>query len=351
NQSGAGGMAGGGGGGLYNTGSATITSSTISNNLSGDGGSCGAGCFGGPGAGIATSGMTSVLTLINVTISRNRTGLRSTGGSGGGVASLTSGTLAIVNSTISNNQTAASSDGGSGGNGAGLFNSGGTVTLRNTIIAGNLPSAGGLGPDLFGSYNSQDFNLIGDPSNALIGGSTPHNNINQNARLAALANYGGPTETHALLPGSPAIDAGANCVTDVAHCGDSNIPQITSDQRGFARQAGSTVDIGSFESRGFAIAPTSGNLQSTVGNTAFAAPLVVTVSSAFSEPVVGGQVTFTAPGSGASATFPGVVTTINTSINGSGQASTSATANAIGGGPYIVSATGAGITTAANFNL
>src|SRR5262249_11765223 len=125
-----------------------------------------------------------------------------------------------------------------------------------------------------------------------------------NALLAPLGSYGGLTQTFALLPGSRAIDAGNNCVTDSTHCSDSSSPQLTEDQRGFGRQVG-TVDIGAFESRGFTIATTSGNLQSATINTAFFSPLVVTVSSGFSEPVGGGQVTFTAPGAGPSASFTG----------------------------------------------
>jgi hypothetical protein len=105
------------------------------------------------------------------------------------------------------------------------------------------------------------------------------------------------------------------------------------------------------ESRGFTITATSGTPQSALFNTAFGSPLLATVSSAFGEPVNGGQVTFTAPAGGASATFTGGVTTINVATNASGQASASATANAIAGGPYNVSATGNGVSGTANFSL
>jgi len=50
--------------------------------------------------------------------------------------------------------------------------------------------------------------------------------------LGPLQNNGGPTKTMALLAGSTALDAGDDCVTDVAHCGDANTPQLTTDQRG-----------------------------------------------------------------------------------------------------------------------
>ena len=109
-----------------------------------------------------------------------------------------------------------------------------------------------IGPDVRNAFVSQGNNLIG----ASDGSTGFTNGVNNdkvgtvasplNALLAPLGNYGGPTQTFALLPGSPAINAANNCVTDVAHCGDANIPQLTSDQRGFGRQVNGTVDIGSF---------------------------------------------------------------------------------------------------------
>ena len=76
---------------------------------------------------------------------------------------------------------------------------------------------------------------------------------------------------------------------------------MTTDQRGIARPQGNAPDIGAFESRGFVLSIVSGNDQSTLAGSAFAAPLVVAVVSPFGEPVAGGQVTFTAPATGASA--------------------------------------------------
>jgi hypothetical protein len=217
----------------------------------------------------------------------------------------------------------------------------------------NTPGAAVM---LKGTFNSQGNNFIGkrDGSAGLTNGvnndqvgtiATP-----LNALLAVLGNYGGPTKTHALLPGSTAIDTGNNCVTDVAHCGDASIPQLTTDQRGFGRQVNGTVDIGAFESRGFAIAATSGTPQTTIVNSAFGSPLEATVSSAFGEPVSGGQITFTAPGAGASATFMGGVTTVNVALNSSGQGTAPATANATVG-PYNVTATGSGVAGSAAFSL
>jgi len=161
----------------------------------------------------------------------------------------------LSNSTISHN---------SASNGGGISN-GSTVRLRNTIVAKN---SGSSGSDLLGGYTSQGHNLIGigDGSTGLTNGvngdqvGTTGSPINP--MLGSLDNNGGPTLTRALVIGSPAIDAGDNCVAQVTHCGDPNIPQLLTDQRGtgFGRAVDSngdgiaTVDIGAYEG---AIQPTS----------------------------------------------------------------------------------------------
>jgi len=272
----------GNGGGIFNNGAGTVNvgSSTLTNNS-----------VPGGGGGVANQS-TAPINIFNSTLNGNSGSV-----GGGGVNNQSTGTVTITNCTLSNN---------SGGTGGGVRNSStGPIKLRNTIVALNTS---GTGPDLSGTFTSNGNNLIGKND-----GSTGFTNgVNNdkvgsiasplNALLAALGNYGGPTQTQALLPGSPAIDAANNCVTDVTQCGDANIPQLPNDQRGFSRQTGSSVDIGAFESRGFNISATSGTPQSAVFNTAFGAPLVATASSVFGEPIVGGQVTFTAPGSGPSAT-------------------------------------------------
>jgi PKD domain len=93
------------------------------------------------------------------------------------------------------------------------------------------------------------------------------------------------------------------------------------------------------------IAATSGGSQSAQVNTAFAAPLVVTVKDAGGNPVSGATVTFTGPASGAG------VATVTAVTNASGVAPASVTANGTSGGPYNVSATVAGVATPANFSL
>lgn len=211
-------------------------------------------------------------------------------------------TLALRNCTFSGNAPALESS-----------NAG---TYRNTIFNGPSPQISGAGATSLGNNISSD-----GSGNLSAAGDLP----NTNPLLSALGSYGGTTPTHALLPGSPAINAGTA----------TGAPGT--DQRGIARVG--TVDIGAFESRGFSIVRTSGNAQTAAINTAFAAPLVATVSSSASEPVQGGVVSFTAPGSGASA----ILGSANASIAANGQASTSATANGTAGS-YNVGANATGAT-------
>ena len=115
-----------------------------------------------------------------------------------------------------------------------------SVTLDNTIVAGNFRGApGGAADDIAGTVNAaSSFNLIGTGG---AGGLTNGVNGNQvgvtNLGLGALANNGGPTMTIALLAGSPAIDHGSNTFVVAGE----------TDQRGLARIVNGTVDIGAFE--------------------------------------------------------------------------------------------------------
>jgi hypothetical protein len=208
-----------GGGGVYIVGGTVrLTNSTVSGNSSGFSG------------GIDNSG---TLTLINSTISGN-----SAGTLGGGISNYSGVTLTLTNSTVSGNS--------SGFSGGGIV-AGGTETLSNTIVAGNFrgttPNDIGLG-----TIETANNNLIGDA--ATSGGIA--NGVNGNKVGFAvsavlditLANNGGQTLTHALVPGSPAIDAGSNALAVDA----ANQP-LTTDQRGtgFPRIIGGTVDIGAYE--------------------------------------------------------------------------------------------------------
>ncbi len=155
----------------------------------------------------------------------------------------------LWNVTVANNSTllnlAAHTLGGSGGgiNNVSATGSSSTLALYNTLVANNQA---GIAPDFAGIVNFSDHNLIG-----IQDGSTGFHQANSgdlvgsvtnplDPRLGPLQNNGGPTQTMALLPGSPAINAG-----------DNNIQLFTGsdDQRGngFARVAKGTIDIGAFE--------------------------------------------------------------------------------------------------------
>ncbi len=141
----------------------------------------------------------------------------------------TLGNLNLNNVTIANNQP------------FGVNNGGGTINVRNTIIAGNRQ-------DIAGAFVSNGNNLIGSTTGG-SGFTQPTDKTNVAANLAPLANNGGQTNTHLPNTGSPAIDAGNNCVVNLS-CGANNPPvALTTDQRGspFARQSRGTVDIGAVE--------------------------------------------------------------------------------------------------------
>ncbi|HEX9003001.1 MAG TPA: choice-of-anchor Q domain-containing protein, partial [Blastocatellia bacterium] len=322
-------------GGIENNGTLTINNCAIRNNKSGQSG------------GIQNNG---TLVMNNCTVHGNMST-----GFGGGIASFGSFTTTLNNCTISGNTATADAAGlatggtwfltnctvvnntaGSVGGGIEIYSA--NVTLKNTIVANNTSSSIPATGNLDGSVNlnsASSFNLIGT-GNTL--GLT--NGVNGNITgvttplLGTFATYGGTTQTIPLLPGSPAINAGTA----------SGAP--TTDQRGKARFG--TTDIGAFESQGFTLTVGNGDNQSAAVNTAFAAPLVVNVdaiNSTDSEPVNGGRVTFTVPGSGASCSLATNPATIS---SGSASAGT-ATANGIAGGPYMVTATtGAGTL---DFNL
>jgi hypothetical protein len=309
------------GGGIKNSGTLTLTNCTISGNTSESA----------SGGGIANSG---TLTLTNCTIASNT--LIGSGGGGGGISNSGTGTLTLSNCTIASNTTAGYqlnggdienagklsptnctiSGNSADGNGGGIDNANGSLTARNTIIAGNYRFIYSSGPDLNGVLTSLGHNLIGDDSGA--SGFMASDLRNVSPLLAPLGSYGGPTKTQALLPGSPAIDAGDDAVTTGTNA-------LTTDQRGYARKSGSHVDIGAYESRGgYSLSISRGNSQvGPLGHT-FAQPLQVKLSNSFGEPVAGVVVTFAASTSGASATFG----TNPVSIGSARKASTTITATA-----------------------
>jgi hypothetical protein len=174
-------------------------------------------------------------------------------GSAGGVGTSANTNLALNGSTVSGN--VADTDGVDGGNAGGLFASGtetpsasSTITFANTIVAGNTDTTGDqedVSCSNFppGDFISLGFNLIGTATTncALFElGSTDLANVG--ALLGPLASNSGPTQTHALLAGSPAIDAG-----NPAPPGSGANACPATDQRGNARPQGARCDIGAFE--------------------------------------------------------------------------------------------------------
>ncbi|MEM9352151.1 MAG: choice-of-anchor Q domain-containing protein [Planctomycetota bacterium] len=187
---------GGGGGIQVYSGKAEIINSTVSGNTSDSG------IIGG-GGGILLYGFApgSSLLISGSTISGNTlTPSNSSSPSYGGGISALAGTLVVRNSTIVGNSSLAES--GSLAYGGGIF---GTVALENSIVTGN--SAADNGSDIYGrgvAFHSLIQDTAGWSFNDLGGNIT-----GQDPKLGPLADNGGPTLTHALLPGSPALDAGA----------------------------------------------------------------------------------------------------------------------------------------------
>jgi hypothetical protein len=146
----------------------------------------------------------------------------------------------VVNSTIAYNWD--------DGYGPGIYDNTGSVTLDNTIVDSNTVGTG-IGAtelDLGGvtGFGSSQYNLVGtDGTSSLPGGEGNQVGVT-NPGLGGLANNGGPTQTIALLAGSPAIDAGSNALAV-----DQNGNPLLTDQRGtgYARIVNGTVDIGAFE--------------------------------------------------------------------------------------------------------
>jgi YD repeat-containing protein len=306
---------------------ATVTNSTISGNSADSN-----------GGGIYNNGY---LTVLNCLVNQNHAvigaGIRNNDGNGD--------TLAITNSTLYGNVATGAGGGIDGdatiidctisGNSASGTNAGGGIhgyngtKLSGTIVAGNTirnsttPSDIASSSLVSGGTNST-YNLIGTGgAGGLANGGTSHNillNSLSTLGLASLGNYGGPTETMALLPGSPAIDAGFG------------FTGITADQRDVSRPQGAAPDIGAFESQGFNVSVLAGNSQSVPFNTPFS-DLAVHVTS--NDPnltnLSGGIITFTAtPGSNGDSAILSAGATPNVgtaTLNSAGNASIAATAN------------------------
>ncbi len=235
------------GGGIHNSNSSTgtlaVTNSTVSGNST---------TLASRGGGISNNG---TLAVTNSTISGNSAVGYSA--SGGGIWNSNAGTLAVTNSTISGNSTGVSEDRSTYGGGLANF---GAATVTSSTIAGNSANGpdglgGGLANDdddgatLTATSSIVADNPVGgnctgafdDGSFNLENGTTcgfANQAVNAEPLLAPLAANGGPTQTQALQPGSPAINhvplANPAC-------------SATNDQRGVNRPQGAGCDIGAFE--------------------------------------------------------------------------------------------------------
>ncbi|BAY60356.1 polymorphic membrane protein [Calothrix brevissima NIES-22] len=275
------------GGGILNSGTLIATNSTISNNTSGSGGgiynfdtltlintTVSNNTASSSGGGILGNGSSGSIALVNTTISGN-----SAGTAGGGIYTTGGGVTNILNNTITNNTVSGSLGGG------GIY---GSVNLKNTIVAGNFNNYNnqGTGKDIQGTVNGNNYNLIGSLAGASGTVGTGTDIVNPNPGLGTLQNNGGLTLTHALLPGSPAINAGNNSLIPVDTQdidGDGNTTEPTPyDQRGLTRVVGGTVDIGAFEVQAATLPSLSiKDISVTEGNTGTTnATFTVTLSAA-----------------------------------------------------------------------
>ena len=219
----------GNGGGVENGGKLTLTHSTVSGNT------------GELGGGLHNVGG---LHMTDATVAGN-TARQSGGGIQNEYASVSQkGVVKLNGVTIAGNTAGAKNESSPGGGGI-ANKKPSTTTIANSIIAGNR-DVGGKAPECRGSLLSVGYNLIQNSDGCKIKGALTGNIIGKDAKLGPLANNGGPTQTMALLPGSPAIDA-ANQTKPGSGKGACEL----TDQRGQPRAvsgAGNPIcDMGAYE--------------------------------------------------------------------------------------------------------
>ena len=152
-----------------------------------------------------------MLTVINSTVSGNT----------GDAQIFNQGSVALINSTVSGNS------------GVGLDNNGPTLTVTNSLVDG----------DCAGDVTSNGYN-IESPGDTCGFDQTGDQPSVPDPMLGPLQDNGGPTETHALLPGSSAINQ-----IPLEDCLDADGAPLTTDQRGKPRPetGGTMCDVGAFE--------------------------------------------------------------------------------------------------------
>lgn len=295
---GAGAVNTGRGGAIYNVGGTmTITNSILTGNSAGNGGAIN-------NAASASPSVPAVLTIIDCSITNN-----SSTSSGAAMQNFSTSTLHLRNSTVANNTSSGTGIAGAfqangtvtitnstfsgnsapGGTGGGVYFNGTSMIMTNTTIVNNSSGVGGGGlhrtgtnptanvrnsiiannngaaatPDVLGAITSQGNNIIGNIGTSTGWVASDLQNVSPN--LGALAANGGLGQTQIPLPGSPAIDAGQNCVVDLT-CSAANPPvAVTTDQRGITRPQNAIVDIGAVEVAVTSSATVSGQVLSPGG--------------------------------------------------------------------------------------
>lgn len=263
------------GGGVYNSGGTlTLFNLVLSGNTAANGGA-------GNNAGTAT------LNIFDCVISNN-----TTTGAGGALQNFAGNTTNIRNSAIHNNTSNSTLTGGgamqangivnisnttfanntaTGGSGGAIYYNGTSLIMTNNTLAGNTATLNGGGlhkstttataffrnniiaqnngvaasPDVTGAINSEGNNLLGNVGTSTGWGATDLQNVNP--MLGAFGNNGGFGSSFLPMAGSPAVNAGQNCVVDLS-CAANNPPfALVADQRGVSRLTNGNVDIGAIE--------------------------------------------------------------------------------------------------------
>ena len=239
------------GGGIYSSGTLLVGESTLSANHAHN--------FGEGGGGMYVSGPTMLrdstlflntanngggvlnldqLTVVNSTVSYNRADTN-----GGGIYNF--GGAFVYNTTVDGND--ADFDNNGEGAGGGVYAdaaSGHRFVVVNMLVSSNTFHDGSIYNDCDGTLEVYGMNLFSDMSGCSFSGNGPMaTGVVSRNTIGGLEDNGGPTVTHALLPGSEAID---NTV-DALGCVDDTGAPLATDQRGAPRTAGVRCDVGSFE--------------------------------------------------------------------------------------------------------
>jgi large repetitive protein len=333
------------GGAVYNDGTLTLAGVLVQNSSS-NGQSGGAGIY---------NDAAGVLTLNQTTLANNTSSFNAGSSGQGGAILNNGGSLTMTASTLSGNEASLL-----GGN---LFTNGGTVVIANSTITGSVGTTvgGGLGvtggtvtlTDSTIAFNNASFNpgvqvsgggtvtvtnsIVAANGSATSTGNCPGctlgagNLIDLNPQLSVLGSYGGPTQTLVPLAGSPAVCLGV-------------ATSISTDQRGFARPAGSCFDIGAAQTE-YAIAfveqPTN-----TLVNTAIA-PAVKVAALDHGIGIPGSAINLTLTGAGTlSGTLPELTDTLGTATF------PDLNVNTVAAGDTLTATAGSALTVTSNpFNI